>query len=151
MLSSGEIIFLDEIHDYFSSNLLHQNSKSKAVAEPNSVPTMNISIPIPTKASCSTSSNMNSTSDISHHRNMLNESIDVNSNSLNENENHDWKSKMKFVRVTGHITYIDTAKRFCEISHSGYSLHIDMSICDGSGIRLDHLCQFIGELRERKV
>jgi hypothetical protein len=151
MLSSGEIIFLDEIHDYFSSNQLHQNSETNSIAEPNSVPTMNTSIPIPTKTSCSTSSNMNSTSGISHHRNMLNESIDANSNNLNKKKNYDWKGKMKFVRVTGHIIYIDIAKRYCEISHSGYSLHIDISICDSSAIRLDHLCQFIGELRERKV
>lgn len=151
MLLSGEIIFLDEIHDYFSPNQSHQNSAITSVAKLNGVPIANTCLSIPAETGRSDSSDMNITSGSSDHRNMAHDAIGTKSDNSNKYENHNWKSELKYIRVTGHLTYIDLAKRYCEISNGGYSLHIDMSICDASAIRLDNLCQFIGELRERKV
>ena len=51
-----------------------------------------------------------------------------------------------YVRVTGILTFLDSAKRFCEISHDKYKLIVDLSLSDMTGLRIDGLIQFIGEI-----
>ena len=55
----------------------------------------------------------------------------------------------KYVRVTGHVSFIDTARRYCEIIDGGHSLVVDLSIVDITAeLAPDKCCQFIGELRD---
>eukprot|EP01038_Epipyxis_sp_PR26KG_P014353 gene14353-19250_t len=54
-----------------------------------------------------------------------------------------------YIRVTGQVDYIDAIARFCVISHRGRSeqLLVDLSKVDFSELRIDSMCQFIGDVK----
>ena len=54
-----------------------------------------------------------------------------------------------YVRVTGHLTYLNVIERYCEIVDGSSSLLIDLSIADFTAqLMIGCCCQFIGELRD---
>jgi hypothetical protein len=52
----------------------------------------------------------------------------------------------KCFRVTGFVNFINAGQRHCQIVHGNHSLVIDMTVVDFGLIRIDSLCQFIGEM-----
>ena len=56
-----------------------------------------------------------------------------------------------YVRVTGHLSFIDTARRYCQILDGDSNLLIDLRIADMPPLLMPGCCcQFIGELRDMK-
>ena len=53
----------------------------------------------------------------------------------------------KCVRVTGFVTMVDFPGRMCQITHKEHNLIVDATLVDITMLRLDSLCQIIGELR----
>jgi hypothetical protein len=54
-----------------------------------------------------------------------------------------------YVRVVGHINFVETAKRYCEIADGRFTLIVDLSVVDITAqLMPGNLCQFIGELRD---
>ena len=54
-----------------------------------------------------------------------------------------------YVRVVGHVNFIETAKRYCEIAEGCFTLIVDLSVVDITVCLMPgNLCQFIGELRD---
>ena len=61
------------------------------------------------------------------------------------------KGSGDYVRVTGHLTYLDRFERHCEIVDGSSSLLIDLSIADFTAQLITGCCcQFIGELRDTR-
>jgi hypothetical protein len=58
-------------------------------------------------------------------------------------------SRGSYVRVVGHINFVETARRYCEISDGRFTLIVDLSVVDITAQLIPgNLCQFIGELRD---
>lgn len=55
--------------------------------------------------------------------------------------------RYRSVRVTGFLNFLQASSRYCQISHNGSSLFVDLRIADMTGLKIDHLYQFAGELR----
>jgi len=62
---------------------------------------------------------------------------------LGQIEDYDRKN----VRVTGFVDMVDMRERMCQITHKGHNLLVDASLVDITVLRVDSVCQIIGELR----
>ena len=54
----------------------------------------------------------------------------------------------KYVRVTGHVSWLDAAQRRCQITYDKFVLFVDLENVDMAALTLDTLVQFIGEIRQ---
>ena len=54
-----------------------------------------------------------------------------------------------YVRVVGHVNFVETAKRYCEIADGSFTLIVDLTVVDITAqLMPGNLCQFIGELKD---